>query len=196
MPPGLGASSFLQHGQSTLVMFPAILQQDASFSRMDLWGSVSVSTSSNSSYQGTLSLHAGIYTRNASTLSLASSGSVSYTWNGTGTTSSGSLVGLRDFTLPINAVMTPGGYYIGVLSQSASTNANWVTISNLQLVAFPNAYSGLFGGASNASIQFVPGLGVFSAQTAALPTAVGFSDLLASSASTARPVVNLLNFTA
>lgn len=196
MPPGLGYSSYTPFGQSTLVVFPAQIPQQGVFSRMDLWASVSVSTSSNSSYQGTLSLHAGIYTRNASTLSLATSGSVSYTWNGTGTTSSGSLVGLRDFTVPIAATMTPGPYWVGVLSQSASTNANWVTFSNLGLVGFPNAYSGPFGASTAASNQLVAGLGVFSAQTNAMPPAVGFTDLLASSASTARPVVNFVNYTA
>ena len=55
-PSGIGVSSAMQHGQSTLVMFPAIKHEPGSFSRMDLFGSVSVSTSSNSSYQGTLSL--------------------------------------------------------------------------------------------------------------------------------------------
>ena len=186
----------MQHGQSTLVMFPAIKHEPGSFSRMDLFGSVAVSTSSNSSYQGTLSLAAGIYTRNASTLSLASSGSVSHTWNGTGATSSGSLVGLRNFSLPINAVMTPGEYFIGILSQSASTNANWVTISNIAVVPFSVAFSGPFGGATNASNQLIAGMGIFSAQTAAIPGTVAFADLIATGAGTGRPVVNLMNYTA
>ena len=85
---------------------------------------------------------------------------------------------------------------MGFLSVTSSANKNWAAISNLQLAGFATAYSGPFGGATNASNQFLPGLGVFSAQTAALPASVAFGDLIASSASTARPVINFLNFTA
>ena len=110
-------------GQSSLVIFPAIAPQPVTASRVDVFVSNSVSTSSNSSYQGTLSLAAVLYTRNVSTLSSVSSGSVSYTWNGTGSTSSGSIVGLRGFSIPINVNAAAGQYYIGILSQTASANA-------------------------------------------------------------------------
>ena len=73
MAPGFGFSTFSQMGQSSLVFFPAQLQQNGIFSRADFFGSQSVSTSSNSSFGGTISLLAGIYTRNVSTLSLATS---------------------------------------------------------------------------------------------------------------------------
>ena len=63
------------------------------------------------------------------------------------------------------------------------------------VVPFATAYSGLFG-ATNASNQFVPGLGVFSAQTAAIPGTVALGDLVGNVAATGRPIVNFINFTA
>ena len=195
MPPGVGFSTFSQMGQGSLVMFPAQLQANGVFSRADFFGSASVSTSNASSFAGTLSLLAGIYTRNASTLSLATSGSQSHSWN-ISNNSSSSYTGLRAFTVPLAATMTPGEYFFGVISLTTSTNANWFTLSNVALEGFNVSYAGPFGSSNNASNQFVAGAGVFSATTNALPASVAFSGLVATSAATVRPIVNLINYTA
>ena len=92
--------------------------------------------------------------------------------------------------------MTPGEYFFGVVSLTASANANWITLSNLALEGFNANYIGSFGSASNVSNQFVAGAGVFSAQTAALPASVAFSGLVATSSATVRPIINLINYTA
>lgn len=194
MPPGVGYSSFTQMGQSSLVMFQVAPPYYVTASRADVFASISVSTSSNSSHNGYVSLYMGVYTRNASTLSLASSGSAAKSWNVTGSTSSGSVVGWRDLTLPIDVNMTPGRYWVGIISVTNTSNANWFTASNMGLIAVPAAFSGPLG-ATNASNQFQLGNGVFSAQTAALPASVAFADIVATSASTARPVVNFVNLT-
>jgi len=194
MPPSVGYSSFTQMGQSSLVLFQVAPPYYVTASRADLYASISASTSSNSSHNGYISLYMGVYTKNASTLSLASSGSAAKSWNITGSTSSGSVVGWRDLTLPIDVNMTPGRYWVGVISVTNTTNANWFTASNMGLIAVPAAFSGPLG-ATAASNQFQLGNGVFSAQTAALPASVAFSDIVANGASTARPIVNFINQT-
>jgi len=194
IPAGIGYSSFTQMGQSSLVLFQANAPAYLSASAANLYASISVSTSSNSSHDGRISMLVGIYTKNASTLSLASSGSTYHSWNVTGTTSSGSMSGWRAISVPININMTPGDYWIGVISITSTTNANWFTASNMGLIAVPAAFVGPFG-ATNNTLQWRLGEGVWSAQSASIPDSVAFSHITATSASTARPVIQFYNQT-
>lgn len=120
----------------------------------------------------------GIYTLNGSTLSLASSGSLSYTVNASSTVSSASYRGWRIATLPLGVTATPGMYYLGYAfrtstsSQAASVSfgfANYQTGSN---------FSGMVGttlaGTSVGAQLFG---GIFSQTTTLAPNSIAASDM-------------------
>lgn len=162
-------------GQSTVHVDPIWLPNYLSATRMQILMSASLSTSSNSSFAGTLSWGVGVYTNNASTLSLASSGSTNYQFTNTSDNSSASLQGNRIISVPINVNMTPGLYWIAQLTQTATANANWITLQNyLQGVS---VFSGSFGGASSGTFAPALGAGHWSVQTAGMPNSMAFTDL-------------------
>lgn len=190
-----GSGGLSQLGLGSVVIQPLGADANFSFSALRQFISGSFSSSSNSSYAGTISVQAAIYTRNASTLSLASSGSQSYAFTNTSNNSSGSLSGVRGITLPLNASLTPGEYWIGMWSSTASANANWFTVSNMVQSQGNLVYSGLLGAASNTSGQVVFGAGIWSTTSAALPSSIAFSHINGVSANLA-PGINLYNVTA
>lgn len=198
------ASTFVsQVGNGTVAVYPVVREGAFSASRADIWASVSVSSSSNSSHAGVLSVYAGIYTRNGSTLSLASSGSQSYQWSNTSNNSLGSIASLRQFSIPINVNYTGGGdLWVAVMSRSSTTNANWFTASNILQSSGGHSGQviGLIGDASNAT-RGPLGFGRFSASSTVLPSSMGFSQITGgqggtASASRLMPNVFFQNFTA
>jgi hypothetical protein len=174
-PNWQGGTNTRQFGQSSVQVNPIYVPDYISVTRAQMLVSVSLSTSSNSSHAGTLSWALGIYTNNASTLSLSTSGSVSYAWTDTAGQSSASLQSQKILSLPINFVGSPGIYYLAHLSQTATANANWITISN-QLMGI-NTPNGSFAGASSGTFNNMPGLGHWTAATAALPVSMSIAHL-------------------
>jgi hypothetical protein len=198
------ASTFAsQVGNGTVAVYPVVREGAFSASRADIWASVSVSSSSNSSHAGVLSVYAGIYTRNGSTLSLASSGSQSYQWSNTSNNSLGSIASLRQFSIPINVNYTGGDdLWVAVMSRSSTTNANWFTASNILQSSGGHSGQlvGLIGQASDAT-RGPLGFGRFSASSTVLPSSMGFSQITGgqggtASASRLMPNVLFQNFTA
>lgn len=187
--------SATQLGLGSIYIQGMALPANLSMSALRQFVSGSFSSSSNSSYAGTVSLQAGIYTRNGSTLSLASSGSQSYAFTNTSNNSTASLSGLRDMTVPLNASLTPGNYWLALWSSTASANANWYTLSNVFQSVAAIGYSGRFGAASNASNQLEFGQGIWSTTSAALPSSIGFSNITGTGANS-QPLVNLYNISA
>lgn len=168
-----------------------------SVSRFNVFVTNSLSSSSNSSHAGAISVFLGIYTRNVSTLSLSTSGSGLNSWSNTSSNSFSVLTGAKMLSGSINANLTPGQYWLAFMSRTSTTNANWFTATNLQIGGILTLYHGLMGAASNASNQIVPGYGTFSATSAGMPTSMAFSDLRGSEAVGQRvPIMNLVNFTA
>lgn len=182
-----------QFGVGSIALQPIQMQGNFSISALEQFVSGSFSTSSNSSYAATLTARAGLYTLNGSTLSLASSGSQTYAFTNTSNNSTGSLSGIRGLTIPLNASMTPGNYWLGLWSSSASANANWATISNV--VAAGAAFSGGFGAASTVTAQPVLGYGLWSTTSTNLPSSIGLSHITGTGASNAA-FVNLYNVSA
>ncbi len=172
IPGGMNARQF---GQSSVHLDPVMIPNYVSATRADVVLSCSVSTSSNSSWAATLSYIFGIYTKNVSTLSLASSGGTVFNVTNTAAVSFSSLHGVKYFSIPININMTPGNYWFAHHSITTSGNTNWYTMSNF--CAGGNVNSGLFGGASTGTFQYLLGMGHFSVQTAAFPNAIGFTDI-------------------
>ncbi|HXU06345.1 MAG TPA: hypothetical protein VN903_35560 [Polyangia bacterium] len=162
-------------GNSTVHVDPVYVDAYVSASQANLMLFVSISTSSNSSHAGTLSYLLGVYTNNASTLSLASSGSVSYAWTNTNNVSTASLSNHKLISIPINLNMTPGNYWIGHLSATATANTNWVTVNNNLIGA--STFNGLFCGAATGTFNQLVGQGHWSVQTASMPNSMAITDL-------------------
>ena len=163
-----------QQGQSTLHIQPAKFPN----LQFDRWAIPIVNTnSSNSSGSHTISFHVGLYSNNAGTLSRVFSTSSSTGVTHSGTAGSYSLYsGIRLFTIPQTTTVTEGQYWIGVLSMTTSGGANG-SYSQILASQQNSSFFGHFGVAVNKSIQYTRGLGILSVQTAALPSAVNFTDL-------------------
>lgn len=135
-----------------------------------------MSLSSQSTASVTVSASLGIYSwANTTSLALASSGSVSYSW---GSATSSNYSGLRQWSCPFNAFMTPGDYVAAV----------WLRISGSLTCAMMGEsvvnFVGSAGAANAASAREMPGLGVYSATfSTAMPSALLASVLVGTSAS-------------
>lgn len=168
-----------QIGNGSVFVQPAFnLHGNVSFSRLDLLASMSISTSTNSSHAGALSFNVGFYTRNGSTLSLATSASQSYQWTNTSNNSEASINALRRFSVPLSANIVDGSdYWIAIQSRSSTTNANWFTASNARVTVATNQVAGLIGEATNITKQLAPGFGLWSTTSTALPASIAFGDI-------------------
>src|SRR5262249_49316052 len=109
-----------QIGAGSVVLQPIEIAGNLSISALREFISGSFSSSSNSSYAVTLSVQAALYTKNGSTLSLATSGSQSYAFTNTSNNSTSVLSGMKGITIPLAASLTPGDYWLGLWSSSAS----------------------------------------------------------------------------
>jgi len=194
-----GLVSSLWPGNGSIAVFPHPVEQNYSFTRWAASISATVSTSSNSSHGGTLSFAVGFYTKNASTLSLASSGSVTYAWTNTSNNSTVSLNGLREITGSFAAMnLTAGNYWIAYWSRTSTVNANWFTASNIIHATSQSgqAHSGYFMAAAvAASFQpGIPGMGTFSATSTNLPVSMAFSNITGSLRWQHRPFLSFANY--
>jgi hypothetical protein len=163
---------------ANLVAVQQLALPPTSFSRVNLLVSVSLSTSSNSSYAGTISLFGGMYSRNGSTLSLISQANASYAFTVTGSNSSASYSGLRLLSIGIPTNNNNNqDRWIAFMSNTASANANWFTAVNAFVTAQTNQIAG-WGAATNSTNQSVLGNGLWSTTTAgAMPSSMAFSDI-------------------
>lgn len=164
----------MARGNGTLHMQPYPVLQGMQFDRVVM--PLDFSGASNSTLTVSCSFRMGIYTKNASTLSLSTSTSTLLTINNTGTASSNSHHGRRLMTIPMTHTMTQGNYYLGVISSSATAGAN-ATLNQMVISEVASNHSGIMGDASNASAQMTLGMGEFSVTTAAVPASVGFAEL-------------------
>lgn len=187
-------------GAGTIVVWPAYQDGVASFSRGIVYISNSISSSSNSSHAGNISLFLGLYTLNGSTLSLASSGSQSYQWTNTSNNSFASIASIRGLTVPINASFNGGDIWCAMMSSTSTTNANWFTARHIIVSGMTHQLVGNIGEASNASRQMLPGWGQFSATSSVLPQSMALSNIrgIGSGASNVgiTPYINFVNMTA
>lgn len=165
-------------GQGSMMIQPMFgFRGVESLTRFDVFASVSVSTSSNSSHAGALSFYMGVYTLNGSTLSLASSGSQSYQWSNTSNNSLASITAIRRFSIPMTVDVTHGGgdAWIALMTISATTNANWFTATPARVSVATGLVQGLIGEASNITRQLNLGYGLWSTTSTALPASVAIS---------------------
>ena len=167
--------------------------QNYSLTRGNIFVSFSISTiTNNSTRTGSFSVWMGLYTRNASSLSLASSGSALHTFTFSSNQAT-SATGLRRVSVPITLSVTPGDYWIAIATRSSGSNASFT--GNVFQHAGVAAFNGDWAVAAANSNQILLGHGVYSASSTAVPGSVAFSQITGSNATTQRyPIFNLQNF--
>lgn len=177
-----------QIGNNQLFVQPMALRAHYQFEEIACPGVYTAAT--NSSGSATMTLQVGIYTRNASTLSLITSASQSFAVTNSGTVGSYSIYGgLREFPVPLTTTLSPGNYFIGFLSRTTTGGAAGMTWSNVVASNINSAYSGRWSSANNATNQYFMGMGSFNTTTTALPNSFGISAINGSAAVNLRPVV-------
>lgn len=136
-----------------------------------------LSNATNSSGSATLNVSIGIYTRNASSISLLSSTSSAFNVTMSGTAGSYSLYGgKRLYPVGWTNTITAGNYWLGILPVSSTAGAN-MTWQHIVGSNQNTALSAVFGSVNNATRQHMLGLGSYSANTGALPNSVAFSQI-------------------
>jgi hypothetical protein len=179
-----------QVGQGTLAFDPVNLANPVQFDRFAQY--IFNTNSSNSSGSHSISIWMGIYTKNASTLSLFQSTSTSFAVTHSGTAGSyASYSGMRLLTTPFTTTLSANDYWIGVVSSSSSAGANGSYSQMLQSNLNTN-FAGVWNAAINTTMQATLGQGVYSAATAGLPGSVAFSQIQGTNSNVFRPPVIVL----
>jgi len=181
-----------QQGQGTFFVQPMWNAPNFQFDQFVL--PVQFSAATNSSNSFTVSFFVGLYTRNASTLSLLMSSTASRGVTLSGTVGSYSLfAGQRNFTFPWTTTVSASDYWLGIGSRTTTGGGAGMTLSQW-LASQPNSvYSGNFAEASNATKGGNFGQGFFSATTAAVPGSIAFTQINASGSLNARPPIFWMN---
>lgn len=120
----------------------------------------------------------GFYTNNAGTLSLVFSHTDESTWNFNGTVNfTNSFNGHRIQVMTFNSTsLSAGQYYFGLVFSStfsSTQNAPQFVVNTF----FASNFTGIFGQASNTTIQRTMGAGIFTATTANIPSSIAISDI-------------------
>jgi hypothetical protein len=161
-------------GNGTLFMQP-FQNENVQFDRIAVPIYISNADNANSTMGLSFSLSLGVYTRNASSLSLLSDYSVSTTFQGTlGSANSSLYRGIRLWTMGLTQTLTEGQYYVGMISSVTNTRG---TISNIVVSQQNSSFFGIFGEAPALTDQYTRGLGFYSTSTNALPSNVPISHL-------------------
>ncbi len=139
---------------------------------------VNYTATSNSSGSFTVSMLLGLYTQNASTLSLMHSTSVTLGITNSGTVGSYSLFsGLRHISAPWSTTITEGQYFIAMGSRTTTGGAAGMSMSNFLISNINTHFVGFMGASHNTTMQYLLGQGVYSATSSALPGSVAFSQI-------------------
>lgn len=175
-----------QIGNGTIVLDPEYFD-DVQFDRVIF--PIHNTNATNSSGSHTLSFRVGLYTRNASTLSLWGSASTSYALTHSGTAGVyASFSGMRRVSIPWTATVPSGQYWIAFNSSTASAGANG-TYSNFVLSNIASNFLGNFSSAHNTTHQLTLGQGIFTAATNGIPATIAFSDIRGSDSAGFRPQI-------
>lgn len=174
-------------GNGTIVFDPAFLP-NVQFDRIVFPVSHSVGGST-----GTVSasFFVGVFSRNASTLSLVGSTSTSVSFNASSNNGTAYSIysGMRHISVGSTATLTQGQYWIGVMS-SVSTSSQNIGFSQMVISNVASPFVGYFGSSHTTTQQLTIGQGVYSAQTAGIPSSVAFSQIRGSDSNALRmPIV-------
>lgn len=162
-----------QQGQNTLHIQPC-KAPNVTFDRIMF--PIHNTGASNSNGTATVTLQIGIYTNNASTLSLLTSWSGSQSYHNNSQNSSSLFRGIRLVSVPVAGgyLLTEGQYWAGVVS-STTINSNNQSLSQVLASQMNSNFSGIPGASIANSNQYTRGLGRYSATTGAIPDSIPFS---------------------
>lgn len=180
---------------ATIMFWPFAVNFYGTGTRALMAFTATVSTSTNSSHAGTISAQFGIYTKNVSTLSLATSGSTSAAWTNTSNNSLSLLSGMRNMLMTANINLTPGEYWCAALIRTSTANANWFSVSVIGNAVNYGSVN-VFGSSLVSTVNPDLGLGYYSTSTNALPASVAFSEIIQSSMLPYIPTLWIANSTA
>jgi hypothetical protein len=177
----------IANSQGTLSVEPMVIP-NIQFDRVAFL--INNTNSSNSSGSHSLSFRLGVYTQNASTLSLLTSVSTSFAITHSGTAGSYSLYsGMRQVTMGLTTTLTEGRYWLAFNSNSTSGG----TSGSYSLFGISNIGSnflGVFGQSHNTTMQLTLGQGIYTASTTAIPGSIAFSHIRGSDSGALRsPVI-------
>jgi hypothetical protein len=177
-----------QQGQGTFFVQPMWGAPAFQFNNFVL--PVHLTNASNTSGSFTVSFWVGIYTRNASTLSLSISTSSTHAITFSGTQGSYSwYAGFKNFGIGWTNTLSASDYWIGIGSRTTTGGAAGMTLSQ-RLASQPNSnLSGWFGSANNATHGLVFGQGFYSATTSSVPSSIAFTQIQGSGSLNLRPPV-------
>jgi len=162
-------------GQATLWIDRIDLPIALQFDRVGL--RITHSNATNSSGSATISVWCGFSTRNASTLSSYASTSFTTAITQSGTVGSYSNYGgIKILPIPWTTTITAGNYWFGIVTRTTTGGAN-MTFGNLVNSQIASTMSGYFGSGSNATAGIRLAVGVYSATTAGLPTAISITQI-------------------
>ncbi len=183
-----------QQGQGTLYIEP----EHCPYYFQDRVGiPIAYTNASNSNGTLTLSYWVAFYTQNASTLSLASSTSIStaFTFNGTTGTHWSIFSGMRLLTIPWSLTVAEQEIYIAQLSRTSTGGAN-ASISQMLVSNVNSNFVGFFGQSHNTTQQWTQGQGVYTATTSGMPVSIAFSQIRGSDSLNLRaPAIMFINST-
>lgn len=162
-------------GQASLWVDRLDLPCAVQFDRFGL--RITHSNATNSSGSATISVWLGISTRNASTLTSVASTSFTTAITASGTAGSYSNYGgIKVLPIPWTTTLTAGNYWLGIVSRTTTGGAN-MTFGNLANSQINSTMSGYFGSGSNATNAIRLAVGVYSATTAGMPTAISITQI-------------------
>ncbi len=165
-----------QAGQGTLRLDPVQFPAAVAFDRALI--PIYNSNSSNSSGSHTLSFWVGLYTQNASTLSLWGSASATTALTHSGTVGSYSLFsgGPRLFSIGWTTTAPASNYWLAYLSRTTSGGANG-TYSHFLVSAMNSNFLGHFGASANATQQLPLGQGFHGTTQSSMINSIAFSQI-------------------
>lgn len=176
-----------QVGQNRIQVQPVCNAPTMSYDRL-AYG-IQFTQATNSTMTVSCTVYMGIYTKNGSTLSQLTSGSGSFSINGSGTASSSANSGPRWATMTLNAGGSiSGDVWFAFKSSTATAGVN-ATLSNLVASRINSTWSGIIGVGTAASVQSLPGMGFYSATSSALPNSMAFSHITGNSSTAQRPQI-------
>jgi len=165
-----------QQGQGTFFLQPLANVPNFQFDNFVM--PVEYTNASNTSGSFTVSFWVGLYSRNASTLSLVISTSASANITNSGTVGSYSLYGgQRNFSIGWTNTVLASDYWLGIGSRTTTGGAAGMTLRQMLASNITTGMSGYFGAASNATQGWAFGQGFYSATTAAVPNSIGFTQI-------------------
>ncbi len=175
--------AYVAQGAGTLHIQPMPAAPNFTFDRVVM--GLQYSNASNSSNSCTVSLSFGIYSLNASTLSLIGSNSTSFNITNSGTVGSYSLyAGPRLITLGMSSSLSAGDYYMGIWSRTTTGGGAGMSINQIGASQLNTNFSGMIGSANNASYGSKLGYGVYSVSfSTAMPTAISLTQIINGTAS-------------